>query len=242
MLRDVQAIKEAQSRHYFDLFGGVVAHGPFRGFRMQWSQWWSQIDMAPKLFGLYEKEVADRLVALSRDRNVFIDIGAADGYFGVAAVSQGHYQTSHCFEIEEAGRRSIAKTAATNDVSDRIVIHGEASLPTLQTIPSQSLAEAVVLIDIEGAEFSFLDEDVLSLLANCPMIIELHDWLLPDGDRLKAALLKRIDAHFEAEIFQAGPRDLSEFAELENLPDTERWLICAEGRGRSMEWLALTPK
>ena len=154
MLRDVEAVKIEQAARYFAMFGGVVAHGPFSGFRMQQTQYWSHYDATAKLFGLYEKEVADRLVALSASHDTFIDIGAADGYFGVAAVCCGHFRQSVCFEISPTGRQSIRHAAELNGVADRVDIRGEADAAELKNVIDRCPGPAAVLIDIEGAEFA----------------------------------------------------------------------------------------
>ena len=98
-----------------------------------------------------------------------------------------------------------------------------------------------MLIDIEGAEFDFLTADVIESLASCHVIIELHDWLVKDGAVLREQLVARLASRFRVNIVHTGARDLSQFPELAELPDSERWLICDEGRGRAMEWLFLEP-
>ena len=241
MLRDVEAVKIEQAARYFAMFNGVVAHGPLTGFQMQQTQYWSHYDATAKLFGLYEKEVADRLVALSASHDTFIDIGAADGYFGVAAVCCGHFNRSVCFEISPTGRQSIQHAAALNNVADKVEIHGEADAAELKEVLDQCPARAAVLIDIEGAEFAFMTDEVIDSLAGCHVIIELHDWLVEDGPALRDQLMKRLSGRFHSRIVHTGARDLSPFPELVDLPDSERWLICDEGRGRSMEWLFLDP-
>ncbi|MEC8263039.1 MAG: hypothetical protein VX017_06970 [Pseudomonadota bacterium] len=241
MLRDVEAVKIEQAARYFAMFGGVVAHGPFSGFRMQKTQYWNHYDATAKLFGLYEKEVADRLVALSASHDTFIDIGAADGYFGVAAVCCGHFRQSVCFEISPAGRQSIRHAAELNGVADRVDIRGEADAAELKQVIDRCPGPAAVLIDIEGAEFAFLTDEVIDSLASCHVIIELHDWLTEDGVALRDGLMDRLSGRFRSHIVHTGARDLSNFPELADLPDSERWLVCDEGRGRSMEWLFLEP-
>ena len=241
MLRDVEAVKIEQAARYFAMFDGVVAHGPFTGFRMQETQYWSHYDATAKLFGLYEREVADRLTGLSASYDTFVDIGAADGYFGVAAVCCSHFQRSVCFEISPAGRKSIRQAAELNGVSDRVDIYGKADAAELKDALSHSAGKAAVLIDIEGAEFAFMTDEVIESLSSCHVIIELHDWMMEDGAALRARLMERLSGRFRSHVFRTGPRDLSNFPELEELPDSERWLICDEGRGRSMEWLFLEP-
>lgn len=240
-LRDVEAIKLSQARHFFDLFDGTVAYGPFAGLRLQKGQYWSHNDVTAKLFGLYERQVTDRIIALSNDTGIFIDIGAADGYFGVAAVSQGYFDTSYCFEIQPEGRRSIARAAQLNGVDGQVEIRGAADADELGRILNAHEGRAVVLIDIEGGEFDFLTDQVIEALANSHVIIELHDWLVDQGQRKRERLLSRLETRFHCRIMSMGQRDLTGLLELEHLPDSERWLVCDEGRGRSMEWLYLDP-
>ena len=38
-----------------------------------------------------------------------------------------------------------------------------------------------------------------------------------------------------------GARDLSQFRELRMMSDTDRWLLCSEGRPRLMSWLRFDP-
>lgn len=240
-LKDVEAIKIAQARRYFDLFEGTVAYGPFTGFKLQRGQYWNHYDVGAKLFGLYEQQITERIVSLSRDIDIFIDIGAADGYFGVAAVSQGYFGKSYCFEIEPEGRRSIARAAELNGVADKVEILGAADASELERLLTGQPGPAVVLVDIEGAEFDFLTDSVIETLAGCHVIIELHDWLVEDGAAQRSHLLSRLERRFRHKIVTMGQRDLTGMTELEHLPDSERWLICDEGRGRSMEWLFLEP-
>jgi len=241
LLRDVEAIKISQARHYFELFDGTVAYGAFAGFKLQKGQYWNHYDISAKLFGLYEQQVTAQIVALSRDFGTFIDIGAADGYFGVAAVSQGYFDKSYCFEIQPAGQQSIARAAALNGAEDKVEILGAADAGELSRVLNGHAGGAVVLIDIEGAEFDFLTDQVIESLAGCHVIIELHDWCVADGLAKRDGLLSRLEKTFRCQVVTMGQRDLSGLTELDHLPDSERWLVCDEGRGRSMEWLFLAP-
>jgi len=241
LLRDIEAVKMEQAKQYYDLFAGTVAYGPFKGFRLQEGQSWNHYDIAAKLFGLYEQEVTERLVTLSGDIDIFIDIGAADGYFGVAAVSQGYFRTSYCFEIRHEGQQSISRAARMNGVEDRVEILGEADPVELDQVLSSHAGRAVVLIDIEGAEFDFLTDKVITSLSGCHVIVELHDWLVEAGAEKRERLLNRLGKRFHCRVVPTGQRDLSGLKEIAHLPDSERWLICDEGRGQSMEWLFLDP-
>ena len=193
------------------------------------------------LFGFYEQEVLAALVSASKERGTFIDIGAADGYYGIAAVSQGLFNQSYLFEISQLGRSVIRENALLNKVSDLVSIQGEADVSALEAIPESRRNDAVVLIDIEGAEFELLSPDVLELFKNSILIIEVHEWLHSDGDERLAALRERLIRYFSIDVLTTSTRDLSPYRELQTLSDSERWLLCSEGRGRRMQWWVLSP-
>lgn len=179
---------------------------------------------------------------LSRSKGVFIDVGAADGYYGVATVSQNIFEKSYCFESEEQGRRVINENAVLNGVEDKIVIFEEAKMTSLAKIPPEDIENSVALIDIEGFEFGFLDHKVLETFKNTVCIIELHEWLYDDGEQRLRDLKERAATYFDVSEFKSTSRDTSHIAELDKCSDNERWLVCAEGRPRSMIWLRLDSK
>ncbi len=240
-IEDVAATRLRLAEHFNQVFDATVQYGPFSGFRFTATSWWSDINRASMLFGFYEQEVLNALVSASRERSVFIDIGAADGYYAVAAVSQGLFDQSHAFEISEQGRSMIRENALLNGVADQISIHGEADASELAMIPEAQRNDAVVLIDIEGAEFAFLTAGVVELLKRAIVIIELHEWLLDDGSERLVELRERAAEHFTVTVLTTSIRDLSAYPELDTVSDSERWLLCSEGRGRRMQWWVLSP-
>ncbi len=241
-VEDVATTRRRLAAHFNNHFEAQIAYGPLKGFRFVRNSWWGATDRASMLFGFYEQEVLNAIVTASTDRDVFIDIGAADGYYGVATVSQNLFKQSYLFEISEAGQAVIAQTAQLNQAQDRITIYGAADANTLAAIDAEDRRNAVVLIDIEGAEFDFLTDSVIALLKDSVVVIEIHDWLQPNGEAELAQLQQRLSQHFSLEVVQTAARDLSSFPELQMLSDTERWLLCSEGRGQLMQWWVLTPR
>ena len=47
---------------------------------------------------------------------------------------------------------------------------------------------------------------------------------------------------FNVTELKMGSRDLSNIPELQKFSDSDRWLMCSEGRGELMSWLRLDPK
>jgi len=100
------------------LYGGVVTAGAFKGLRIDADPFWGISDQASKILGIYEIEVLDEIFRTSLlNRRHFIDLGAADGYYGVGGVFSGRFDTADLYEISEEGHRSIRRNAAINGVS-----------------------------------------------------------------------------------------------------------------------------
>lgn len=69
-------------------------------------------------------------------------------------------------------------------------------------------------------------------------MIELHD----DREQILAPLRNKASDFFEILEMTTTARDMSKFPELKKLSDTDRWLLCSEGRPERMTWYRLTPK
>jgi hypothetical protein len=225
------------------LFNSTVAYGPLKGLKLNTGSWWGAADRAGMLLGFYELEILELLSAISSEKKytTFIDVGAADGYYGVGVLVNGLFEHSHCFEMSEKGRQVIAQNAELNHVSQKITVNGIAEKNFYNRLPADVLASSVVLVDIEGAEFDILDADVFRLLKQSIIIIEIHDWV-DDGQAKVAKLRSDAAPFFEVTEMTTTARDLSKFAELRDYTDDDRWVICSEGRPNRMTWLLLEPK
>lgn len=218
-----------------------VAYGPFKGLKLGTDTHWGIADKGAITLGLYEKDVLDELVKLKDYYSTFIDLGAADGYYGIGVIVGQLFNKSYCFEITEKGREVILKNSIINEVDSKIIIHGIAEKNFHNKIAPEDINNSVLFVDIEGAEFELFDEDIFRKFDKSVIFIELHDWFYSDAQE-KIAKLK-IDSqhtHFWTEI-KMGVRDLSQFSELDSLNDSDRWLLCSEGRARNMTWAKLHP-
>lgn len=224
-------------------FRAIVRYGPFSGLHLGGKYTWSSGDLAAKLFGVYEQEVLSELVRVSQGRATFIDIGAADGYYAVGAVKSGLFKKCIAIEKNEKSQSNIRLVAETNQVLGQLSVYGEVSTDDLLVISQEvKLDDVVMLIDIEGGEFDLLEEKVINQFRFSALIVEMHDWMVADGIRLREELLARLSVHHHIKIVTKAIRDLSGRVELAVKNDDHRWLVCSEGRGRQMEWLVCEPK
>ena len=230
------------SREVFEMMGGVVGYGPLKGLKLSDDAWWGAPDKASMLLGLYEKEL---LTALSSkpltERSNFIDIGAADGYYGIGLVRSGFYKKSFCFEISEKGRETIKHNARANGVEGQVEVFGKADETLVGQLSQECINDSVVLVDIEGGEFDVLNEAFLEAFQHAYILIEIHNWV-EDFEEKYFKLLLAASKYFAIDTVKPVHRDLTQFTELNDFTDDNRYLICSEGRPNVMRFLRLNPK
>jgi len=231
------------SQRLASTFDGTVAYGPFTGLKLDTNSWWGAADRGSMLLGLYELEVLTWMDSARVGRSVLVDLGAADGYYAIGALRAGWVEHAYCFEMSEAGRSAIAQNAAANGVGDRVTILGIATPSFVEELKQNhgvDIAQCLVLIDIEGAEFDVLTPSTLSSLSRAALVIELHEEpgvVSSKVDALTDACLES----FTCAFLTTSARDLSVFPELQLWPDDDRWALCSESRAYQMRWLTLTP-
>jgi hypothetical protein len=221
---------------------GIIRYGPFKGFKFGEKSWWSGSDRPSMLLGLYEQEILTSLQNLPNKYKYFIDVGAADGYYGIGVLVGNLFEKSWCYEISEQGRMTIASNAYINNVTDRVVIEGKADKDFYKYFSDSDAAQSVLFLDIEGGEFDLLHSEVLKKFRNSIIFIELHDWFFSDGKEKLFRLKNEVEKYFCITALTTTTRDLSVFEELREMSDTDRWLLCSEGRDRLMTWWRLDPK
>jgi hypothetical protein len=173
---------------------------------------------------------------------LFIDIGAADGFYALGVLHANLAQRTIAFEITNEGRSVISQTSAMLALSDRISIEGACTESNLKsTLKSLSVdQQLIVLCDVEGAEYEIFSDSVLSMLSKAHVFIEIHDYS-EERKALYEALKVRAARWFRLEEIRKGGRNPYHYAELADLNDTDHWLVCSEGRDPDQKWLAMRP-
>jgi len=226
----------------FEKYGGVVQAGPFAGLKLDGRSNVSRGPLAIKLFGLYESEVLAVMQAAGPFSDV-VNIGAADGYFSLGLLRAGLAKRSICFETTREGRAAIARNAAENGLADRVVVLGTADDGLAGHLGAAGFdpRDALMLCDIEGAEFSVLSPAVLAALQGAVMIVELHDRVTPGSPDRRAQLVARLPAGYAHRVITSRPAQWAGIPDFESLGDNDRALVTSEGRKALGEWLVASP-
>ncbi len=222
-------------------FNGIIRYGPFKGFRFVDESWWGMTDRGSMLLGLYEQEVLKSLQNIPEKYHIFIDLGAADGYYGVGVLINSLFEKSYCYEMSPVGQKIIENNAKLNNCLDKVEIFGFADKNFYQQIPRSERDISVLFIDIEGGEFDLLDENLLKNFSKSIIFIEIHDWVLMEKNQSLEEFERLVNKFFSIKKITTSNRDLSSFTELRDMCDTDRWLICSEGRCKLMSWWRLDP-
>jgi predicted O-methyltransferase YrrM len=236
-----QAAKNKVWQILEEKYGLIIAYGPFKGMKLSDDIWWSKNDRITQMLGIYEEHILERLKVFStQGATRFVDIGAADGYFAIGMAYSKIYSKVVAFEIESFGQNKIRENATINHCSNVVSVFGEADYSSLKNLLSADMKTAI-LVDIEGAEYQLLDEEMLSILSSCYLICELHPLQVDDGYQLQRKLIERAAKKFNVELIKRESYSPNIFPELDDLSDEERLIAVGEGRGTNMQWLVLTP-
>lgn len=219
----------------------TVAHGPFKGLKFVDDSHWGGSDRGAMILGIYELEVLNELKDIPKRFDTFIDLGAADGYYAIGVLVNDMFEKSYCYEITESGRDVILKNSILNDVGNRVIIRGIADKNFVNDFSNEELQNSVLFVDIEGGEFDLFDSNIFHSFYNSIIFIESHDFFYNDGDLKFNKLISDSEHTHIPKIIKMGARDLSNFPELEKLDDTDRWMICSEGRAQLMRWIRFDP-
>jgi hypothetical protein len=234
--------KSRVSKEIFEYCNGVVKHGPFTGLKLTSNTWWGGNDLGSMCFGLYEKELLEFLNSkYLENRDIFIDIGAADGYYAIGLLMSKSVKSALCFELTPEGRDTINFNWNLNDKPGVIEIKGDVFTDFKNSVSYIDFKKTTVLIDIEGSEFSFLNNEILKILQNAVVIIEIHNWI-PNFIDLYSEFLKNASEIFDIEILTRQERETLIFDELLSLTDDNRLLLTSESRPCVMRFLVLKPK
>lgn len=241
--RAVGLYRRRLSQKIFAQCEGTIQHGPFTGMHWLDNPCRGRSEQGVMILGLYEQEVATNLIEAPARFRVFVDVGAADGYYAVGLLHCGRVDRCVAFETIPKCREAISRLAAENGVADKIMVLGTASDQFVDTLRDHNINshESMFLIDIEGAEFKILTEEVFAFLKDSQIVVETHAHIYPDPEGEMKRLLQRASMTHRSTIWYPGPRNPWTLKELDRFPEIDRWILCSEGRFEVQRWIRFDP-
>jgi hypothetical protein len=184
----------------------LVHQGPFEG--MLYVETSVGSAYIPKLLGTYERELTPQVEAIvAKAPRLIVDIGAAEGYYAVGLARLLPEANIIAFEMESHGRAALSEMAALNNVTARVEIRGKCEVEDLIEV-LENADGAVVVCDVEGYEKQLLNPTLVSALSRAVILVELHDFIVPDITELLAE--RFAETHSIKHIWQES-RDRSDF-------------------------------
>ncbi|HEX8742987.1 MAG TPA: hypothetical protein VF712_07625 [Thermoleophilaceae bacterium] len=222
-------------RWFVERHGPAVLHGPFAGLRYPERARAHVHHLTAKLLGAYEEELADLVAAqVARRPPLFVDVGAADGYYAVGFARASAATEVHAYEIDPVARRTLRALARANGA--RVRRHGPANA---RRLAAHALDGAFVLADCEGAELDVLDGPAVPALARATLLVELHPH---GGGDTGGPLRERFEPSHAAREIAARRRDPGAYRELDGAPAELRDHAVDEVRPTPTSWLLLEPR
>jgi len=233
---------ELAAARYLKWSRHVVQTGPFQGLRYVDRACGSAL--VPKIAGTYEKELHPIFPLLLADNpDVFVDVGAAEGYYAVGAAVAGWCERIVAFEIDPEARAVLAELMALNHVPpSRIDLRAGCTAPELEALMACYRRPAMIM-DVEGYEALLLDPLRVPHLSSARILLEYHDFVLGG---LRDEIVRRMSGTHAIKEIEQEPRRAGDLVcsdpLIRLLPDGIRRRMLSEQRPFSNHgWLWMTP-
>lgn len=236
-LFNVQGILEKHTALFLSRYPKIVHAGPFAG--MKYTDKAIGSNYLHKLIGSYESVLHQYIHSLrQKNFDTIIDIGAAEGYYLVGFGKMFPHSRLVGFEIEEEGRLLIQEMYEKNNLHNKIILEGEA---TVNNVAPYITDSTLLVCDCEGAEVDILNPLVEKVFTKVDTaIIELHDFIRPG---IKEALTERFANTHHITVVPFRTADVSEFPFLNSITNkTEQYEILRERGWQEQEWIILERK
>ena len=154
---------------------GIVLHGPFKD--MVYPPDISTSAVSTRILGTYENEIHDAMeAAISRNPDVVIDVGCAEGYYAVGMAKRLPETQVLAYDILEFQRNCCSELAKRNGVLEQVEVLGECTPDELLKSVSQA-ERPLIICDCEGYEAVLFAELNVPGLAKADIIVELHEYV-----------------------------------------------------------------
>ena len=104
--------------------------------------------LCPKILGTYEKEIAKDLQTLCEQKDCFVDIGCAEGYYTTGIAKTTDIKTVIGIDLSESALIQARESARLNKVASKCQFFS-----TIKMAASQINGKSLIMIDVEAAKY-----------------------------------------------------------------------------------------
>lgn len=215
----------------------VVISGLFKGMKYPILQSAGSA-LFPKILGNYEDELSKPITHLLRHQySEIIDVGCAEGYFAVGLALKQKTAKVYAFDTDTKALQLCEALAKENNVDSQFIYNGTCTAKDLANF--RFTGRGLIISDCEGYEMRLFDKNSLHNLANCDLIIEIHD--MYEGVS-KEYFIELFKSSHDITVVQSKYKFMKDYPELNNLPVAYKNDALLIERGSRMEWLVIESK
>lgn len=211
-----------------------VLSGPFAG--MVYPRPAGDLGFLPRLVGSYEAELHEHIEQVVEDGpSLVVVVGAGDGYYAVGLALRLPEARVIAFEAHSEMRRVCTELAQANGVAERVRVAGRCTPDTLVRALREE-EETFVFMDCEGCEVELLDPRRVPGIESCDLVVELHDFLVPDNGPL---IRDRFSPTHSVRIVRGSPTSKGRCPGLSLLDEEDQRFALDEFRPGSGSWAVI---
>lgn len=169
--------REAQVEARARLFRGGpprVLTGPFSGMPYLDETVWGSI--VPKWLGSYEWELGGVISEIiDRGYATVVDVGCAEGYYAVGLARRVGNCRVFAFDTDPYSRDQLRRLAGLSGVVERVSVGSFCRHSDLESLRRRFAGSILLICDIEGCEWEFLNPAQCRHLEGCDILVEIHE-------------------------------------------------------------------
>ena len=153
----------------------------------------------PHLAGTFEAELLHPVIEamVKSQPSLFVNIGAADGYYAVGMRLRLPDSQVITFEADPVRFRICSRVARLNGTKIDL-----RALCTVEALAALDTTDATVLCDVDGAEMELIDPERVGWLRTATLLIEVHEAFAPG---VTDALRERLEPTHSLESIERRP-------------------------------------
>ena len=217
----------------------TIAGGIFKGIKHTGEAHGSTL--CPKILGSHEKEIAQDLHEICKDKDCFVDIGCAEGYYTTGIAKITTRDTVIGVDISEPALTQARQSATINGVGNKCQFFSK-----IKSAANSIKGKSLIMIDVDGSEIPVLKELMGSLSESQKQATELliETDFHPDGRSNEREISGELIQHgfmVSKSIEQSIHCRFSDISHQLTTSFLDQVIYGLEGRPLNQKWLIAKP-